>query len=97
DQPLFSDSIAPAARTTARTGYVRLHGRNAVNWFRPDATRDERYDYSYSSEEMRPWVERVQTMATRDDVDEVAVVFNNHYRAQAVNNAEWFAKALKRL
>ena len=94
DQPLFAGSIQPADHVTARAGYVRLHGRNAANWFREDASRDERYDYDYSEAELASWAERVRAMAARDDVDAVDVVFNNHYRAQAVNNAEAFARLL---
>ena len=96
DQPIFRDSIEPAALTTSSIAYVRLHGRNAENWFREDATRDERYDYSYSDLELRPWIERVREMARQEAVEEVEVVFNNHYRAQAVNNAEAFAGILVR-
>lgn len=97
DQPLFPDSIEPEARVTSRVGYVRLHGRNVENWFRSDAGRDERYDYDYSPTELSPWVRRVREMAAREDVEEVDVIFNNHYRGQAVNNAEWFAAALTRM
>lgn len=94
DQPLFDASLGPSAVTTNRVAYLRLHGRNAANWFRRDATRDERYDYDYSAAELVPWAERAARLAGVDAVDEVAVVFNNHYRAQAVNNAAEFARLL---
>ena len=45
DQPVFKKSIRPAALTTSRVGYVRMHGRNYQNWFRDKAPRDERYNY----------------------------------------------------
>jgi uncharacterized protein YecE (DUF72 family) len=95
DQPLFDHSIAPAAEVTSRVAYLRLHGRNAANWFRADASRDERYDYSYSEGELLPWADRARSLAARPDVDAVDVVFNNHYRAQAVNNALAFARLLQ--
>ena len=85
DQPLFSESLEPSANVTARVGYVRLHGRNADDWFREDAGRDERYDYLYNMEELGQWlrkIERIRTMAT-----EVYAITNNHYRGQAVVNA----------
>lgn len=44
DQPLFRKSIRPSARSTARVGYIRVHGRNYQDWFRKAAGRDERYD-----------------------------------------------------
>lgn len=85
DQPLFSDSLEPTDKVTARVGYVRLHGRNANDWFREDAGRDERYDYLYSKEELGQWllkIERIREMAS-----EVYAITNNHYRGQAVVNA----------
>jgi uncharacterized protein YecE (DUF72 family) len=33
DQPALAHCIPPAAHTTADTGYYRLHGRNARNWW----------------------------------------------------------------
>lgn len=37
DQPLFSKSIRPSARSTSRMGYIRVHGRNYQDWWRKDA------------------------------------------------------------
>jgi len=96
DQPLFSNSMRPSARGTAHVGYVRVHGRNYRDWFRKGAGRDARYDYLYSPEELEPWVERTLEVAAQAEVDEVDVVFNNHYRAQAVVNAVQFQAMLGR-
>jgi len=85
DQPLFADSIEPAPNVTAKIGYVRLHGRNRENWFREDASRDERYDYLYSEDELKPWLEKIEEI--RSQADEVYVITNNHYRGQAIVNA----------
>jgi uncharacterized protein YecE (DUF72 family) len=85
DQPLFRDSLEATDAVTARVGYVRLHGRNAGDWFREEASRDDRYNYLYSEEELRPWVEKVERI--REMVDEAYVITNNHYRGQAVVNA----------
>jgi uncharacterized protein YecE (DUF72 family) len=85
DQPLFGKSIQPSARATAPLGYVRLHGRNANDWFREEAGRDERYDYLYSKDELDEWIGKVQRI--RRMVEDVYVVTNNHYRGQAVVNA----------
>ena len=84
DQPLFKRSVKPSATTTARVGYVRVHGRNAKDWFRQDAGVNERYDYLYSAEELAPWVQRTREIAA--EADEVYVVANNHYRGQAMAN-----------
>lgn len=85
DQPLFSRSIRPAALTTSRIGYVRLHGRNYQNWFREEAPRDERYNYLYTLDELEPWIARIKGVAA--ETAESYVITNNHFRGQAVVNA----------
>lgn len=92
DQPLFRDSLAPTENVTAPIAYVRLHGRNAQDWFRESAGRDERYDYLYSEAELQPWVDKVVRMQAT--APEVYVVTNNHFRGQAVVNALEIQKAL---
>lgn len=94
DQPLFSRSIAPSARVTSRIGYIRVHGRNYGDWFRKGAGRDARYDYLYSRDELERWAGRARDVAREDGVDTVDVVFNNHYKAQAVVNALEFRAIL---
>jgi uncharacterized protein YecE (DUF72 family) len=89
DQPLHADSISPGESVTSDIAYVRLHGRNYEKWFRHDEAW-ERYDYLYSSEELSPWVDRVQGMRAR----EIFVITNNHFRGQAVVNALQIRSAL---
>lgn len=83
DQPLFSDSVKPDDTVTGPVGYARLHGRNYEKWFAHGESW-ERYNYLYSREELEPWVERVETMASRQ---ETYVITNNHFRGQAILNA----------
>lgn len=83
DQPLFRDSIAPTAHATSPVGYVRVHGRNYQDWFREKAGRDERYDYLYSADELRPWAERTAQIAAEAPTEDVFVVTNNHFRGKA--------------
>lgn len=85
DQPIFDDSIAPADTVTSPLGYVRFHGRNHAAWFRQGAGRNERYNYLYSEEELKPWVERIEKMKKR--VSDLYIITNNHYQGQAVVNA----------
>ncbi|MCC6488504.1 MAG: DUF72 domain-containing protein [Candidatus Hydrogenedentes bacterium] len=85
DQPLFQHSLAPTEQVTARVGYVRLHGRNAADWFREDASRDERYNYLYSKNELEQWLRMIRRM--RKLAEEIYVITNNHYEGQAVVNA----------
>jgi uncharacterized protein YecE (DUF72 family) len=94
DQPLFKKSIKPSARATSHVGYVRVHGRNYSDWFRKGAGRDARYDYLYSPEELKPWVERTEDVAGERGTETVDVVFNNHYKAQAVVNGIQFKSLL---
>lgn len=85
DQPALRDCLGPSALVFGRTAYMRLHGRNADNWFAENIPGYERYNYMYSDAELREWVERLNTMcSTADDVYAFA---NNHYRGQGVANA----------
>ena len=86
DQPVFANSIKPSAvSTNPEFAYVRLHGRNYKNWFRPEAGRDDRYDYLYAKDELGDWVERIRNLGSKSG--KVYVITNNHYRGQAVANA----------
>jgi len=85
DQPIIGDSIAPSEHVTAPTAYVRFHGRNYDNWFREDAGQNERYDYLYSEEELKPWLARLKHMEAASK--SVYAVTNNHFQGQAVVNA----------
>jgi len=87
DQPLFSHSIKPAAHSTSSVGYVRLHGRNYQDWFRARASGNQRYDYLYSADELRPWVERIREISARPTIRELYAVTNNHNLGKAPANA----------
>jgi uncharacterized protein YecE (DUF72 family) len=83
DQPLFSDSVKPAATVTGPVAYARFHGRNYEKWFAHDESW-ERYNYLYSEKELEPWVERIEQMSKKRDT---YVITNNHFRGQAILNA----------
>jgi uncharacterized protein YecE (DUF72 family) len=86
DQPVIGRSIGPTAVFTRPDfAYVRLHGRNAKNWFREGAGRDARYDYLYARDELADWVKRIKDLAGSSE--RVYVITNNHYRGQALANA----------
>lgn len=85
DQPLIGSTIRALGRVTSRVGYVRFHGRNYRDWVRKDAGRDDRYNYLYSAEELKPWKDRIERMAGA--CDSVFAIANNHYRGQAAANA----------
>lgn len=82
DEPRLPGLIPPVARVTAKTGYVRFHGRNAEKWWRHQHAY-ERYDYTYSVEELREWAPKIKQI---DQAAEKTFVFaNNHWRGQAVD------------
>lgn len=85
DQPLFANSIKPAAEVTSPVGYIRLHGRNYQNWFRVEANVLERYDYLYSPEELGPWMDRIREVSNK--ARQTFVITNNHARGQSLVNA----------
>ena len=90
DQPLFSDSVKPSDVTTGPLGYVRFHGRNYEKWFAHEESW-ERYNYLYTTKELEPWVDRINNMAKDRDT---FVITNNHFRGQAVVNANDLKHAL---
>jgi len=87
DQPLYDNSIGPSAHVTSRVGYVRVHGRNYKDWFREKAGVEQRYNYLYRADQLEPWVERAQEIASDPGTHEVYVITNNHYKGKSVANA----------
>jgi len=85
DEPKFGSSIRQAFTPNAeRLMYVRLHGRNAAEWWDHEEAED-RYNYLYSAEELAPIIGRLR--AARDQVRKLYLYLNNHFAAQAVANA----------
>jgi uncharacterized protein YecE (DUF72 family) len=64
--------------------YMRLHGRNAAQWWRHDRSED-RYDYLYSADELREFTETA--VAARALVKKAYLYTNNHFSAKSVANA----------
>jgi uncharacterized protein YecE (DUF72 family) len=86
DQPIIGRSIKPSAVATGPVGYVRFHGRNYERWIEHEESH-QRYDYLYSAEELRPWVERIRKVEAEEDARDVYVITNNHYRGKGPANA----------
>jgi uncharacterized protein YecE (DUF72 family) len=85
DLPSARDHPPDWHAPTGRLGYLRLHGRNAEQWFRSGAGRDDRYDYLYAEPEVTALVEKARRLA--GEHDETYVVTNNHFAGKAVANA----------
>jgi uncharacterized protein YecE (DUF72 family) len=85
DEPKFRQSIRQNFLPNV-TGfyYLRLHGRNAKDWWKP-AKSEDRYNYLYSQEELDPFVEVAD--AVRSLVKKMYLYTNNHFAGKAVANA----------
>jgi uncharacterized protein YecE (DUF72 family) len=85
DEPKFSSSIRQDfTPNTPTLMYVRLHGRNAAQWWEHDESED-RYNYVYSEAELKPIVQKVR--AARTAVRKLYLFLNNHFSASAVADA----------
>jgi uncharacterized protein YecE (DUF72 family) len=85
DEPKFGSSIRQALTPNrADMLYVRLHGRNAAEWWEHEESED-RYNYLYSAGELAPLVAKLR--AARDQVRKLYLYMNNHFAAQSVANA----------
>lgn len=85
DEPKFRLSIRQNLAPNVRTFYyMRLHGRNAAEWWKHDKSED-RYNYLYSAEELKPIVEAAE--AAGRETKKAYVYTNNHFSAKSVANA----------
>ena len=80
-------AVDPVARRLGQG----FHGRNKEKWYNHDEAW-ERYDYLYSDDELRAWVEPVRGMAAR--AGRTLVYMNNHRMGQAPQNADTFRHLL---
>jgi uncharacterized protein YecE (DUF72 family) len=85
---------------TSPTAYVRLHGRNAATWNKRGGSAAERFDYLYSDDELREWVEPLRELA--EEAEQAYAFFNNNAtspdgRGGRMAQAAASAKALQRL
>src|SRR5215216_7368779 len=87
---------------TSPTLYVRFHGRNADTWNKRGGSASERFDYLYSREELREWVEPLRELSGR--AQQAFAFFNNNATspdgrggrmAQAAANAAELRKLLQ--
>jgi uncharacterized protein YecE (DUF72 family) len=85
DEPKFRLSIRQNYLPNVRGFYyMRLHGRNAANWWKPEKSED-RYDYLYSAGELRELTEVADAAKTL--VKKLYLYTNNHFSAKSVANA----------
>jgi uncharacterized protein YecE (DUF72 family) len=85
DEPKFRFSIRQShLPNLRRLYYMRLHGRNAEQWWTHDHP-DDRYNYLYSPGEIEGFADTVA--AVRRLVQKTYVYLNNHFAGKAVANA----------
>jgi uncharacterized protein YecE (DUF72 family) len=64
--------------------YMRLHGRNAAQWWKHDKSED-RYNYLYTGDELREFSETAN--AAKELVKKSYLYTNNHFSSKSVVNA----------
>ncbi len=84
DLPRLPRLPGATAEVTNGIGYVRFHGRNAQTWW--GERGDLRYDYDYSTAELKEWVPRIREMAAK--AHRVVIFMNNCHMGQAPRNAK---------
>jgi uncharacterized protein YecE (DUF72 family) len=85
DEPKFRFSIQQSRLPNLGSlYYMRLHGRNAEQWWTHDHP-DERYNYLYSAAEIDSFADTVTRV--RQLVQRIYVFMNNHFAGKAVANA----------
>jgi uncharacterized protein YecE (DUF72 family) len=85
DEPKFRFSIRQDLTPNVRTFYyLRLHGRNARQWWDHENSED-RYNYFYTEDELKPFAETLKKAKTQ--VKKLYAYLNNHFAAQSVADA----------
>ena len=85
DEPKFRFSIRQNLLPNVKTFYyLRLHGRNAAEWWQHEKSED-RYNYLYSKNELEPIADAVEEAAR--EVKKAYIYANNHFSAKSVTNA----------
>ncbi len=72
---------------TSPLAYVRMHGRNAGTWNVRGGSASDRFDYLYSKDELKEWIEPLRELSDRSD--EVYVLFNNNRWSKTPNGELW--------
>jgi uncharacterized protein YecE (DUF72 family) len=85
DEPKFRFSIRQNYLPNVKTFYyMRLHGRNAAEWWR-HAKSEDRYNYLYSARELQEFSDVAG--AAKELVKKSYLYTNNHFAAKSVVNA----------
>ena len=92
DEPKFKFSIEQNRLPNVKGFYyMRLHGRNAEQWWKHDKAED-RYNYLYSADELKEFSDAAG--AARHIVKKAYLYTNNHFSAKSVANAAMIKQQL---
>ena len=92
DEPKFQLSIRQNYLPNVQGFYyMRLHGRNAAQWWKHDKSED-RYNYLYSADELKEFIETAD--AAKRLVKKLYLYTNNHFSAKSVANANMIKEQL---
>jgi len=93
DEPKFRFSIRQNRLPNVKGFYyMRLHGRNAQQWWTHEKSED-RYNYLYSADELREFSETAG--AAKQLVKKTYLYTNNHFSAKSVANAAMIKQQLE--
>ena len=94
DMPQGFDSSVPpiVAATSDELAVVRFHGHNDANWKKKGVSTAERFDYEYSTKELKQWAPKLLELA--GETKRLHAMFNNCYGDKAVRNAKQIADLL---
>ena len=92
DEPKFHFSIRQNRLPNVKGFYyMRLHGRNAEQWWSHEKSED-RYNYLYSADELREFSDTAG--AAKQLVKKTYLYTNNHFSAKSVANAAMIKRQL---
>jgi uncharacterized protein YecE (DUF72 family) len=89
DGPRLRGLLPPELITTGDTAYIRLHGRNAEQWW---GGGNLRYDYLYNDSELQEWKDKLERI--KSETRKAFLFFNNCHLGQAVKNARQMMRML---
>jgi uncharacterized protein YecE (DUF72 family) len=87
DEPQYGTLVTVPflPEVTTDVVYLRLHGRNRAAWLKKGGETSLRYDYLYSTEELRLFAQTARGLSGR--ARSVFVMFNNCRAGHAMKNA----------
>jgi len=94
DEPQYGSlaTVPFIPEVTSDVAYFRLHGRNRENWLKKGVETSQKYDYSYSDDELEEFVPPVLEVSGK--ARETFVMFNNH-GSPAIQNAARLRQMVK--